>query len=55
MSVFTEPQCFLVLQVHAQLRGWPEKPHAYLYPFVTIATGNILGVILYGWSVWRKV
>lgn len=43
------------LQVRAQLQGWPEKVHGYLYPFITIATGNVLGIILYGWSVWRTM
>ncbi len=43
------------MQVRAQLQGWPEKVHGYLYPFITIATGNFLGIALYGWSVWRTL
>ena len=47
--------CCTLMQVRAQLQGWPEKLHGYLYPFITIATGNILGIVLYGWSVWRTL
>ena len=45
----------VLMQVRAQLQGWPEKLHGYLYPFITIATGNVLGIALYGWSVWRTL
>lgn len=44
-----------IAEVRAQLQGWPEKVHGYLYPFITIATGNVLGIALYGWSVWRTL
>ncbi|KAL0053769.1 hypothetical protein WJX82_010502 [Trebouxia sp. C0006] len=44
-----------IAEVRAQLQGWPEKLHGYLYPFITIATGNVLGIALYGWSVWRTL
>ena len=43
------------MQVHVQLQAWPEKVHGYLYAFATVATSNVLGVILYGWSVWRTM
>ncbi|KAL0029574.1 hypothetical protein WJX79_005229 [Trebouxia sp. C0005] len=44
-----------IAEVRAQLQGWPEKVHGYWYPFITIATGNVLGIALYGWSVWRSL
>ena len=54
-SCFAYSKCFLLLQVRAQLQGWPEKLHGYLYPFITFVTSTVLGVILYGWSVWRTL
>ena len=45
----------VLMQVRAQLQGWPEKVHGYLYPFITIAAGIVLGIVLYGWSVWRVI
>lgn len=44
-----------IAEVRAQLQGWPEKLHGYIYPFITISTGVILGIALYGWSVWRTL
>lgn len=44
-----------MVQVHVQLQAWPEKVHGYLYASVAIAISNILGVVLYGWSVWRTI
>lgn len=43
------------LQVRAQLQGWPDNLHGYIYPFVTIASGVVLGIVLYGWSVWSTL
>ena len=44
-----------LMQVRVQLQGWPEKLHGYLYPLLTIASANVLGVVVYGWSVWRTL
>ncbi|KAK9828861.1 hypothetical protein WJX72_002442 [[Myrmecia] bisecta] len=40
------------MEIQAHLKAVPESIHGYVYAIGTIITGALLGVILYGWSMW---
>lgn len=41
-----------VAEVHGQLKLLPDRLYGYMYTFASLATGAILGVVLYGWGTW---
>lgn len=45
-------EVFCVVQIYTQFNALPAKFNAYIYILVTIGTGAILGIVIYGWSVW---
>ena len=44
-----------MLQVNTMIKQLPNHIHGYVYTVLTFASASVLGIAIYGWSVWRTL
>ncbi len=52
--------CYLLtlralVQVNSMIKQLPNHIHGYVYTVLTSGSATVLGIALYGWSVWRTL